>query len=373
MRKILITSAILMALFPILAKGQTQKVKNQKFIKVNYEFGGLIGDDEQIVQGSYHATEIKLGWQTTSDQKNESFQVFRFPSYGIGFYTGDLSAHQVGYPNALFGWVNIPIVRKPRSSFNYELGLGLSYNFDPHDPDSNPVNLIIGSYRNVYINLGFDYNYILSDRIDLSAGIGYKHFSNGAYKLPNKGVNLVALQLGLKYKFQKHPAKFEQRELSPLETKYNLYFWVGSGSKQVVKNGPRYSMNTFAIGAQRTLGRKHKIGLGTDIFYAGYYKDVDGINIIATGDNPEKQLGGSDAIQLALFLSGEMIIDKLSVFYGAGVYVHKKVESSDSAPYYLRAQARYTFYKNFYGGVAIKAHGGRADYVEYSLGYNFNL
>jgi len=38
----------------------------------------------------------------------------------------------------------------------------------------------------------------------------------------------------------------------------------------------------------------------------------------------------------------------------------------------LRAGARYYVYKNLNAGVSIKAHMGKADYIEWSLGYTLN-
>ncbi|MCG8476139.1 MAG: acyloxyacyl hydrolase [Cytophagales bacterium] len=360
------------------AQNSNHNSKKKTFFKHNSEFGALMVCEGKVpldADGVYYASEFKFGWQTTKG-KNNWDQLYRYPSYGIGFYTGHLESLDVGKPNALFGWLNIPIVRSQRSSINYEFGFGISYNFNPHDDASNPLNLIIGSKNNAYINVAFDYNYILSERFDLQAGIGYKHFSNGSYQLPNSGVNLLNLQIGVKYKLKKNgvPDYSNSLVLPVIESPYNLYFFTSAGSKQIVSGGGHYPMYTFSLGLQKRLGYKNKIGLGLDTFWAGYYKDADGETIISMEDESfQGNLAKNKAIQLGLFLSGEMIYDRLSIFYGAGYYLHKKVEADDGAPYYLRAQARYFVYNNLFSGIGIKAHGGRADYIEWTIGYNLNL
>jgi hypothetical protein len=39
---------------------------------------------------------------------------------------------------------------------------------------------------------------------------------------------------------------------------------------------------------------------------------------------------------------------------------------------FLRAGARYYVYKNINAGVSIKAHMGKADFIEWTVGYTFN-
>ena len=96
----------------------------------------------------------------------------------------------------MYGFVDIPF-HKPRSRWTWLYGgaLGISYNFNPYDPETNPVNVFLGSERNVYIDLYFEGHYAISNRMDIGIGTGFKHFSNGSYKLPNAGINLIPLTI----------------------------------------------------------------------------------------------------------------------------------------------------------------------------------
>jgi hypothetical protein len=91
--------------------------------------------------------------------------------------------------------------------FSYFASYGLSYNFNPFDPAENPINVFIGSYRNVYARLGFRAVYSISEMTAILSTYGFKHFSNGASSLPNLGTNLFPFSLGVQYKFTREDDK----------------------------------------------------------------------------------------------------------------------------------------------------------------------
>lgn len=72
-------------------------------------------------------------------------------------------------------------------------------NWNPYDPFDNPENLAISTRNNVHVGMRLALEYSLSQNWDLKFGIDLNHFSNGASRRPNRGVNMAALSFSLAY------------------------------------------------------------------------------------------------------------------------------------------------------------------------------
>ncbi len=131
-----------------------------------------------------------------------------YQGIGIG-YTGFHSDKITGNP------VNIYVLQgsriaslSPRLSLDYEWNFGISAGWKKITSDTPTDSYDIdglGSHVNAYIDLGFKLNYALTDRLSLTAGVNFSHFSNGNTGYPNPGVNVLWARLGLLWKLGKQP------------------------------------------------------------------------------------------------------------------------------------------------------------------------
>ena len=78
--------------------------------------------------------------------------------------------------------------------------------------NENEVNNAIGSNINAYIQLRFGLEWKIAKPLRLVTAFTYNHFSDGAVKLPNLGINTMTGTVGLiyypnieKYKLEMHP------------------------------------------------------------------------------------------------------------------------------------------------------------------------
>ena len=108
---------------------------------------------------------------------------------GVGFYSSTFNNEDVGEPNAFYYFFKMPFSfpSQKRLAFTYGAAFGLSYNFNPFDELDNPTNIFIGSYRNYYVHLEANVLYHVAPKFTIDAAIGFKHFSNGSFSLPNAG------------------------------------------------------------------------------------------------------------------------------------------------------------------------------------------
>ncbi len=345
--------------------------KQRKFIKyidLSFENGAILSNDnelsKQIVNSSYYnGMDIRLGFRK-GDKNNVYSTVYRRPYLGLGWYSSTFNNANVGNPNAIYFFLTFPFAFEgnKKLTFSYTAAFGLSYNFNPYDPVENPTNIFVGSYRNCYVHLGFVANYLLSDRWSINGTVGFKHFSNGSFKQPNYGMNLIPVGIGVSYKVTNQEL-YKEKTPVPTFIKYNMFNIAAIvGSKNYEVGGDNYLKATLSLNYLRKTNYKYSIGLGIDIFYS----DMSNLR------NKSNQSDFSKAFSTALVGSWEWSLTKnLYVPIGIGIYLHRNKENDEKTIYYERVGLRYRFFDHYFAGVTIKAHGGAADIFEWTIGYTF--
>lgn len=349
--------------------------KPRLIFQFEHESGGELKMNERtketLADSYYSGINFRVGFQSQYRDSVTSVynELYNYPIYGIGVYSSTFGQEHLGKPFAVYGFVAIPIAPKVNSkwNFNYRIGLGLSGRFNPYNEEDNPLNLIIGSKNNVYIDLGVQANYRLSQKFQLGAGIAFHHFSNGALALPNTGINLLPLSVSVAYSPSKEPFDFRKSTIPPMEDKQELHFNYAFGFKQIDReNDNQYFKSTLGAYYSKHLGYKWRIGAGMDAFYS------------ASG-NDQKVAGDKAGSFSALFSYGpafyidHVLNSRLYLNGNVGTYLHRNKFNGESSPIYLRAGVRYKVYRDIVTGVSIKAHAGKADFIEWTMGYGLQL
>ena len=96
-------------------------------------------------------------------------------------------------------YLDKPLVKSASSALRIKIGTCLAGMTNPYDAEKNFQNTAL-SGRIMYAMQGeMSGTYQFTDYLQLRTGITITHFSNGALKLPNSGVNIPALKLGVSY------------------------------------------------------------------------------------------------------------------------------------------------------------------------------
>lgn len=313
----------------------------------------------------YQGIHFRLGWK---QQKGSDIfdQIYNSPVYGIGFYTGSFYNDVIGNPFAIYGFVQVPIKAdgKNRFSYDYRIGLGLSGNFDPYDKQYNPLNLAIGSAINVFIDFGLRAHYSLAPKWKAGLGISF-HLSNGALALPNKGLNPVPLSVLVSYQPRQSKPSYSKFISSANSKKWLYLLSIGMGLKQLNReNDEYYYKSTLSFYVSRHVSQKWQVSAGADIFYSSSGNDPDVAG--RESGNIRSILSGGPSIYLAHILNERLLLNG-----NIGSYLHRQSYNGEISNIFLRAGFRYYVYRNLNAGVSIKAHTGKADFIEWSFGYTF--
>jgi len=368
----------LLALITILvvnqiAVGQNTEASNvdpqKKYIKyldARFENGAMLSNSsdfgDQIVNSSYYnGLDIRLGFRKT-DTSDVYNTIYRRPYIGLGLYSSTFHNADIGEPNAIYFFVTIPFKFEgtKKFTFSYSAAFGLSYNLNPFHPEENPTNVFIGSEKNCYVHLGILANYKLTPRWDLNGTIGFKHFSNGSFAQPNAGINLIPLTLGVSYQLSKESIELNKTHIPDFIKHGVVNFAFAAGSKNYVSGEDNHLKTTLGINYLRHFNYKYKAGLGLDIFYSA------DANLRNASDQSDFSKYWSFAVVGAWEWN---LTRRLYAPIGIAFYLHRNTENGEKEAYYERAGLAYRFDNNFFAGITIKAHGGVADYFEWTVGY----
>lgn len=351
---------------------------------------GMIANTNDFLDGlNAHNTKLKsfaaytlgIGWQTTG--KREWEQIHNLPSFGVGLYTAKLDHNEeIGQPISLFGFYKGTMWRNGAHSIKYNIDLGLAFNWKAFDKYTNPYNITIGSPVTVHLGLAVEYNYTIAERLILGAGAGATHFSNGAMRKPNKGLNLISPYLRVSYLMNKpQNAPILHDVLNTRQKGHEVFVTLGMGMKRSecdtiqypqldheIQMGAKYMMSSLQMGYLRQYGHKGKFGAGLSLIYDEWL----GSSLRPIGNDVEVVKGDAGKrYTLGGFVAHELLIDRLCVHVQLGAYFLTPSGIEQEKPeFFQRAGVKYLLPLNTYVGVNIYAHKlSKADFIEWNIGY----
>lgn len=315
---------------------------------------------DSLAQNPFWGNELRIGLQT--DGSKYWHELYNYPIFGLGLFTSNFYNDIIGKPKAAFLFMELPFLRKEKTYFSTSWSVGATFNINEYDSLINPQNIAIGTDVNVYIDFSFLYKYKITNRLELGAGIKLQHFSNGAYAYPNLGLNMfsgtasIAYSLGNaieKYKISEQKQSFKKYEVVPL-------FACGWRAKGQSHNHIRYFNSTTSISVNKRMNAKRTLGVGIDQFYQGYL-----IDSYEDKENVRKQ----DLMSYAAFLASDMVVNRFRLAVHLGFYMYKPVEFG--LPIYERVALRFYATEWLFGNMSIKAHGAKAEFLEWGIGCTF--
>ena len=144
-----------------------------------------------------HANTFRLKYALMQPSSSKQARIYGNPYQGIGAAYHEFN-HQTGNPFSLYLFQGAQLARLSKNmKLNYEWNFGLTFGWKPYDKVNNPDNHIIGSKVTAYMDLDVYLCWQLSEIMDLNVGVQVSHFSNGNTKLPNSGLNVLGVKMGL--------------------------------------------------------------------------------------------------------------------------------------------------------------------------------
>lgn len=141
---------------------------------------------------------VQIEYNTQTDGSKWWHQDLKRPRVGFSALFASLNNKQyLGYAYSGIYHIDLPIVQNEKTVFSGRLGAGLAYLNKRFDVHKNPKNDAIATHINSTISGNLTVHHQLSESWFLEGGIAFTHFSNGLFRSPNLGLNLVTSQLAI--------------------------------------------------------------------------------------------------------------------------------------------------------------------------------
>ncbi len=340
----------------------------------------VIGDNtEHVPIKNYQAFSGRIMFQTTG--RKPWHQIYGYPYWGFGIHVSNFyNPEEMGVPVALYAFLNAPFHRWNNLSLNYEIDFGITGNWRHFNPVNNRYNVAIGAGETVYIHVGAGLSYAVSNRWETELSIGLAHFSNGALKLPNFGLNTFSPRIEIRYKVHGKPV-LKKQETAPFKKFSSLEFTAFTGLKNVLFDSAQVNVTTkyqgiyFPVFGFKTtfnyqISHKSKFGVGIAVSYDG---SVNARVAVDKGELEVTDLPFSEKLSVSIYPSYELVMGPYSLLVQPGFYIFHKQFPHQVPVSYQRIGLKYTFSNHVTVGISLRAYNLHVSaYIEWSLGYQLN-
>lgn len=308
-----------------------------------------------------HIAGAELSWGKTLFNDSLYNQLYNFPEKGVSLYFSNLgNPVQLGNVWALIPYMNIPL--NSLRSLYLKSGLGMGYFPTTFHQQINNLNNVISSHLTVCINAQLQKNWNISKYFELYQKVGMTHFSNGAYKMPNLGINLVTASLGIRFhqNIQPQIKRFNKNSIE-FSRKAQVEAGISSGIKEVGgPGGMKYVIFNTNIAYVYPISFKSEFLIWGDLFHDR------SLEIRLAGENWRRAVT-SDFIQSGLMGGYRIRYNKLSFMLAMGAYTFTKYKGLGSI--YHRVGIRYKINDKIGINVTLKSHFAIADFSEWGIVY----
>ncbi|MES2800073.1 MAG: acyloxyacyl hydrolase [Bacteroidota bacterium] len=327
-----------------------------------YKMGFLIAHRAimgHVPNGPTHAGEISLLIRMNGSKSWH--YATSFPTLGVTVFAGTVGNSQLlGNFFGANAFIDFPIIRAKFYQFSGKMACGLGYGSKIYDPITNPKDVAISTHLNAMIQLGIKSSFTI-EKNTLSLALDMTHFSNGAFKTPNLGINLPYVSVGFERIINTAaPLRFTTADAVTPWKKWLFNITAIGSVKEVFPTGGR-KYPVFALNTSARWMAKPKVGMehGIDFILKQSIMDY----------HIEAEKNQWDILQIGLYSAYLLPLDQFHFVFGMGVYVKDKYSPEDI--FYHRVGMRYYLKNGININLSLKSHWAKADYVEWGVGYSF--
>ena len=338
---------------------------NYKGFQVNAFPGFLIAHREYMANMEAHTLGFEAiyssdftGWK----QADEAFRNLRWGT-GISFF----SLGNRALNGNVYAWhMHVEASLRKRNRFQAALrfGSGIGYLDRPYNLYSNKKNKAIGSRLNGNMQVMYKAYFDVSERSSLVLGAGVTHYSNGNFRRPNLGINMVHLNFGLLRKVQLIE-KPKQRVLPQLFPASGFEVMAAYARKQIAVADTRF-FNIYAGSLlyyfRQTSSRYWR--MGTEVFFDRTYPYT------LFNEASLKGIQVADMTEIAVKAGHEFVFGRVSIVTDLGTYLYRPNDYKKAV--YFAIGFNYHFGRGILAQTRLKSHMAVADYFYWGGAYRFS-
>jgi hypothetical protein len=346
-------------------------------IEARAHFGYLYFQNDEyhsaLARYSRHAPAFELSLHRNTYGQHRWEVLHNYPSIGLTFYYSPLSfriddiSKELGQVFALYPFLNFPINPSETSKLTFKLGVGLSYLTNKFDPKENYHNYAIGSHVNAAINLSFEYRQRIFERLTWVTSLGLTHFSNGATRSPNMGINIFSVASGFSFHLTK-PKSLLDRRLRP-----KLFIFEFDGRQHFITD-VQYTIGFKDLSQQYGTHQYFFVhDLAANFMFQITERDRIGLGAEVVWDNSDrvKEPYFQAFLKPAGLIAYEMMLDRMSFMFNVGI--RKNAPGKNQAfLFYQKLGLRYYVWDGLFATLSFTTYDIKADFISVGIGYHFN-
>ncbi len=385
----------IMLFIPLLLQGkemedsvlaETPSSKNPFFLAAKAQSGFVFQTNDFVInEGIDGFSSFDLKFCNASKGDDWRDYAYGMPYFGVGIGAATFHDHRLGTPISFYLIQGARIFSVSVLSFNYEFNLGYSTNWRYYDRFNNPDNIAVSTSENIHVGASLYLKVKSIPRVDMNIGVSLTHFSNGAQRLPNKGMNLMSPYIEICYNINP-PESHSKPELHLLPPKIKKRIdhdlLLTFSSRQISYSTEGTGLTTgFVDHKFRVIGlsyasmfvRKHSLKWGPSIEIV--YDESGG----ATAKREIWKVDGQyydrvalgnvkQRLNVGLSVKGELVMPYFSLFTNIGYDLYHG--NPNDSRFYQILGTKFHFYRNFFGTFGIRAnHFSKAQFIFWSAGY----
>lgn len=324
--------------------------------------GFLVPHHEDMARQMAHVSGFEVGREWKIDSAGYIARHQNHPYAGIALSYFNLGNDINGHALCIQNYYDAGIPLGKRSSLRGRFSVGLGYLNKEYDINTNPMNRSIGSHYNGFMQILTYVQTPLTPRTFLHFGIGMSHFSNGNWSMPNLGINLPSLVLGVKYRENNEKYLHSLKTYSVPKT-IQWQFSSRLGKRQIGIDNPRNIVN-YLLEAEiiypHNPFRQWRVGLVS--FFDRTY--------VYTKFQPlPSNIRPNQITEIALQCGHEYRIGRFGFVTDLGFYLYRPDRTKRM--YYEGVGLKLYVTPQLVLINRLKAHLTSADYFEWGLAYNF--
>jgi hypothetical protein len=313
---------------------------------------------EHLVLG--YPTQLECAVQNLKSLHFSDSNFLKPPVWGISITSTDLKNPQIlGKAFTISPSLDFIVNNNIHLPFNIQLAFGAAY-ITKYWTLDNFKNDAIGTPLNAYVRFRWYWQFKFLKHLTLEPGFTFSHMSNGRFKNPNLGINLIGIQILVKKSTSKVIPVLTKNSI---RTRPRVYIQcvASVGVNQQKLQAPLKAVGHMGLSCQYR-NKKNAYAIGLDAFYDQQYQDIikdEGLLL-----NPLNYWRST------LFLGYTFHAGPIAFPLELGYYIYQK--SKPDEPIVNRLGVRYTFKNNIMMHWAIRAHYAVAYNFEYGIGYRFS-
>ncbi len=343
-----------------------ESVRESGYWDSQYYYGAMLRHNKNVAHlVTDHPTGFILSYNHKTFGEKYWQEAYNYPDWGFSFIYQDFNSEVLERNFGLYGHYNFYFLNR---NLQLRLGQGIAYNTNPFDIDTNFKNTAYGSsfMASTYIMLNFQKQRIWKG-LGAQIGLSFIHHSNGSFKAPNTGTNVVALNAGLTYDFhvdeeQEYAELFPETDFSEKIT-YNFVVRGGLNEGDIIGlvQQPFVVLTAFA---DKRLNYKSTIQFGVEAFFSKFLEKE--IEYRALAFNSSTLTGDEDYKRVSVFAGHEFRLGNVAIPTQVGYYLYWPYEYELRV--YSRIGLKYYITDQWFGVASVKTHAANAEAIEFGIG-----